>query len=312
MARKLALLFTFFVAIMLFTAAYNIYQNNKAVKWPDNQQIDSALVKSIEWLQTNKSAIESDHNPALWWMLKEASEISDKTDLVEIYAHYKKSFLDKQSLNMWSPYFTAYYKPEVPDILLMRSLRDYQIFFIYALSCDEDLGTEPVIQKQLEADFCSLHYLHPRCTTHQQMGVRLLKKRNCGNQEKLSFLSSELIDVIHTELFWDFRVGDAYLQRSLMLAEAGRIDLIKPVWIQRILKAQNLDGGWDDIHPIFTFVDGTIIGLSSMLPVLEQSKSDFHATAQGIWLLSLLQQYNLKQTITQSNTSVSTMGTNSI
>lgn len=279
MIRKLIILFVLAAITLLSTISYSIYQNNKNVTWPDNQQIDSALVEAIKWLQENQSAIESDHNSALWWMLKEASEISDKTDLPEIYAHYKKSYLDKQPLNIWSPYFTPYYKPVVPDILQMENFRAYQLFFVYALSCDDDLASEPVILKQIESGFCSLHYLHPRCVTHQQMGVRLLQKRNCGDQAQLASLSSELIDIIHSELTWDFRVGDAYLQRNLMLAEAGRIDLIKPVWIQRILEAQNPDGGWDDVHPIMTLMGGKILGLSSTKPVLRRAKSSFHATA---------------------------------
>jgi hypothetical protein len=301
MTRKLILLFVFFIIFILLTVAYNVHLNNRDTQWPDNQQIDSTLIKSIGWLQANQSTIEKDHNSALWWMLKEASEITDKPELAEIYTHYKRTYLDRRPLNIWSPYFTPFYKPEAPDILEMIDLHDYQIFFIYALSCDDELATEPVIQKQLESSFCSLHFLHPRCITHQQIGVRLLQKGNCGDQTKLITLSSELIDTIQTELTWDFRVGDAYLQRNLMLAEAGRIDLIKPVWIQRILEAQNPDGGWDDIHPIITLMDDKIFGLTSMLPTFKKSKSTFHATAQGIWLLSLLQQ--------RGNDKVPTMGT---
>jgi len=124
--------------------------------------------------------------------------------------------------------------------------------------------------------------------------VRLLQRSNCGDQKKLASLSSELLDIIHTELSWDFRVGDAYLQRNLMLAEAGRLDLIKPVWIQRILDEQNPDGGWDDVHSILPLGGNIVFGLSSKLPVIKKEKSGFHATAQGVWLLSLLQRHYKK------------------
>lgn len=287
MTRKLIALFAIIVILILLTGFYNISLNNREVSWPDRQQLDSALVKAIDWLHANQSVIETNHNFALWWMMKEASDISDKPDLDSIYAHYRSSVLDKHALDVWSSFFTPYYKPDVPDMYMIQDLLDYQIFFIYSLSCDANLAAEAVIQKQLKADFCNLYFLRSRCATHQQLAVRLQQQRNCGDQKKLASLSSELIDIIHTKQIWDFRVGDAYLQRNLVLAEAGRIDLIKPVWIQRILDAQNPDGGWDDIHPIANLGEYTT-GLSSTMPVIKKPDSTFHATAQGVWLLSLL------------------------
>lgn len=301
MIRKLTLLFVSFIVLMLLIVAFNLYLNNKDAQWPDNQQIDSALIKSIEWLKTNQSTIESIHSPGPWWILKEASDITDKPELIEIFSHYKTNYLDRRPPNIWTPYFQPTFKPRAPDILEILDLEKYQIFFIYALTCGTDLASEPLVQQQGKADFCSPYFLHPRCVTHQQMGVRLLQRSNCGDQEKLASLSSELVNIIHFEITWDFRVGDAYIQRNLMLAEAGRMDLIKAVWIQRILEAQNPDGGWDDIHPIISFRDNNIFGLSSKLPTFKNSKSNFHATSQAIWLLSLLQQY--------ANNKISTMGT---
>jgi hypothetical protein len=288
MARKIILLLLLFIVFMIFTAAYNIYLNNIDAPWPDNQKIDSALIKSIKWMQTNQSTIESDHKPGPWWMLKEASNISDKPELAEIYTHYKITYLDKQPPNIWTPYFEPNFKPKAPDILEIMDLDKYQIFFVYALTCGNDLGSLPLVKKQGNADFCSPYFLHPRCVTHQQMGVRLLQRTNCGNQEKLASLSSELVNIIHSQLTWDFRVGDLYLQRNLILAESSRVDLIKPIWIQRILEAQNSDGSWDDVY--------SIPGLGE-----NSEKSTFHTTAQGVWLLSLLQQHG--------NDEVSTLGT---
>jgi len=288
MLKKSLIFTTLSIFFILIVYAYSFYQNNKDMKFPENSEIRNSLNKSINWLESNRKTIESNNNPALWWMIKEASEASRIEELNAIYDNYEEKYLQKNPPNIWTPYFSKYYKPNVPDILQLRNLRDYQIFFIYALSCDNDLKSEPVIQKQLKVDFCSFHFLHPRCITHQLMGIRLMQQRNCGENELLQSVSSELTDIIQKELTWDFRVGDAYIQRTLMLAESGKFNLIKPVWINRILDAQNADGGWDDIHPFLTFHNGKILGLSSTLPVLKHSKSDFHATAQGIWLLSLL------------------------
>ncbi len=273
------------VAVVMFIG-YSLYQNNRDTVMPAAGELQVSLDRAIDWLYDHQHDIMQQHNPALWWMLKEASEINDSEKLKAFYQQYKTGVLDRQPKNIWTPYFTRGYKPYVPDILQLGRLRPYQLFFIYALSCDSDLEAEPVIRQQFEADFCGMHFLQPRCTTHQLMGIRLLQQRNCGQHEQLA---GELLDTIETELFWDFRVTDSYLQRALMLAESGRFDRLKPVWIQRILDAQMDDGDWSDFDSVIDFA-GLHLGFTSALPRLGAKASDFHATAQGIWLMTLLLQ----------------------
>jgi hypothetical protein len=73
-------------------------------------------------------------------------------------------------------------------------------------------------------------------------------------------------------------------------------DAIKPIWIQRIIEAQNPDGGWNDLQPVLTLSDTKLIGWSSTLPRYASTKSEFHATAQGIWLMALLLQHEREKT----------------
>ena len=51
--------------------------------------------------------------------------------------------------NLLTPLFDKFYRPNVPDIVLLSSLQDYKIFLFYGLSCDSDLASEPVIQQQM-------------------------------------------------------------------------------------------------------------------------------------------------------------------
>ncbi len=266
--------------------AYSLYQNNRDVDMPQAGELQSSLDRAVDWLHNNRQTIMQQHNPALWWMLKEASDIHPSPRLRDFYQQYKTAYLDKQRRNIWTPYFIPGYRPYVPDIVELDRLHPYQLFFIYALSCDADLETEAVIRQQFQADFCGMHFLQPRCTTHQLMGVRLLQQRNCGQHEQLA---AQLLDTIETELTWDFRVTDSYLQRALMLAESGQYARIKPVWIQRILQAQMPDGGWSDFDPIID-IGRLSPGFTSTLPRIGAKPSDFHASAQGIWLMALLLQ----------------------
>ena len=133
-----------------------------------------------------------------------------------------------------------------------------------------------------------MHYLHPRCVTHQLMGLRFMQRYQCGYDETVQTTIDALQQVVISELTWDFRVGDAYIQRVLMLADTGAYISLKPVWIKNILNAQNADGSWDDLHPILNLTNGKILAYTSLLPTIKKPKADFHASAQAIWLLSLL------------------------
>ncbi len=184
--------------------------------------------------------------------------------------------------------FDELYRPRIPDLLLLPKMADYQYFFLYSLSCDANLGSEPVIQKQLSPDFCSLHYIHPRCVTHQLMGLRFMQRYQCGYNDTVNTTIAELQEVVVSELTWDFRVGDAYIQRVLMLVDTGAVHKVKHVWLKNILEAQNSDGSWDDLHPVINLGDGKVLALTSTLPKIKRPHADFHATAQAIWLLSML------------------------
>jgi len=276
-----AFIVLFLIVIVAFAVA--VYQNNKITTSPTIAELQSSLDDAIEWLYINQQSIIREHNTALWWMLKEATDISDNNRLRVFYQKYKSNYLDKKPDNVWTPFFKPHYKPYVPPGITEK-LHDYQILFAYGLSCDKYLGEKSIIHKQLNLDFCRNHFFHPRCVTHQQMGIRLLQQRSCGDYGQLS---TKLLDIIETEITWDFRVTDVYLQRALMLAEGGKISSLKPIWQKRILDAQMQDGGWSDFFPLLS-LGNKQIGFTSTLPAFGPKQSNFHTTAQGIWLMALL------------------------
>ena len=267
---------------------WQVANNNRNVTPASHALIEQHFIKAVAWLESNYTDVENVQNPVLWWMIKQAAEVSDNEVLKNIYSNYKKTHLDSNPPNLSTPMFDRFYRPRMPDISLLSGLQDYQLFFFYALSCNEDLGSEVVIQNQMQPGFCTLHYLHPRCITHQLMGLRFMQRHQCGYDDLVQETINELQNDVISELTWDFRVADAYIQRVLMLADTGAYSRIKPVWIHNILAAQNSDGSWDDLHPIITLDNDTVLAFTSTLPAVRKIQADFHATAQGIWLLSLL------------------------
>ena len=286
--KKILYLFTLLIILLFVFTGWNIWQNNRNVPETSQAEIQYHLSRSVDWLDSNYSNIENIQNPILWWMIKQAGIESNDERLINIFSKYKKEHLDKIPANLSTPMFNKFYRPNVPDMISLSSLRDYQLFFFYGLSCDSELGSEPVIQQQMSSGFCSAHYLQPRCITHQLMGLRFMQRYQCGYDSKVSATIDELQKDVVSELTWDFRVGDAYIQRVLMLVDTGAYDQVKSVWISNILKAQNADGSWDDLHPILYLGNDYVFAHTSTFPKIRKPKAGFHATAQAIWLLSLL------------------------
>jgi hypothetical protein len=282
--KLLVILLLLMGVVMLAAYGTGVMRNHNAATMPTRAQLQQSLDRAIGWLQANAGTLRQDHNPALWWMIKEASERSGDPALREFFDAYDRSYLSRKPRTVWTLFFEPHYKPFVPDINMLASLQNYQLFFLYALSCDKALSEETVIKQQLDVDFCSMHLLQPRCVTHQLMGVRFLHRRNCGDHRQLS---SDLADVILSQLFWDFRVTDSYAQRLLMLAESGHADRINGNWVRRLLIAQQADGGWADFHSVLT-VGGRSLGWTTMRPAIGPKPSEYHTTAQAVWLLTLL------------------------
>ena len=57
-------------------------------------------------------------------------------------------------------------------------------------------------------------------------------------------LMPRLAERIAQEAALDFRVTDLYLQRIVCLLLAGRADLVRPRLVERVLAAQQINGGW--------------------------------------------------------------------
>lgn len=75
-----------------------------------------------------------------------------------------------------------------------------------------------------------------------------------------------------TQLTWDVRVVDVYLQRVLMLVDSGARSRVKPVWLSRVLKAQSKDGGWSAFQALIQVGPELAMGFSSAVIGLGVSK----------------------------------------
>jgi hypothetical protein len=257
-----------------------------------------SLEESISWLKTHESDVLNDNNVMLWRMVRDAADIGGDPYLNALYNSAYERYRDSAwSANAWGPVL-APGTPMASDIRIgnVSRLPDYNKFFMYAATCSQRLASEAAVQQQMSPTLCSVfptmsNLFSPPCATHQLMGFMLMREHRCISTVDVDLRISLLQQRITRELNVDFRVTDVYLQRVLMLYWTGAANLVQPVWLNKILKQQQTDGGWSDQHTIAKLCGDQILafgGYGSGFVTMRRAPSNFHTTAQGILLLTLV------------------------
>lgn len=275
--------------------------NNSEVPFPSHVEIEQSQLKAIDWIKVHESEVLDTENPVLWWMLRDSAALSGNAYLASLYAKYYERYLAHNPTNAWHHLFD-----QESDVWIrmyaIDQLPDYNLLFLYGLSCDPALRKESKVARLLRVDSCgSIHSLHyfrnPACATHQLMGVHFMQQRRCEDDIRTGTLIRALQDKIVVEATWDFRgVVDSYIQKILMLAESGAAERIKPIWLKRVINAQRGDGGWDDFDEIVRLDTDRSFGWSGWSAHgwmwVRHPKSNLHTTAQGLYLMSLLKSHS--------------------
>ena len=267
---------------------YLFWQNNRTVAMPDRQQFESHFQYAVQWMEANRADVEASNNRMLWWMVKRAAEISHDPVLERFYADYKRTQLDEKKPTVWRPLFDTWYRTRLPPIEIFSSYPDYNLLFLYGLSCDRNWREEPIIQAQFDAGYCPPGFVKPACATHHLMGVRFMQQHHCLPDDELEAMSQALLSTIERQLVWDPRAVDVYIQRVMMMVDSAAREQVQPVWITQVLQAQNRDGGWGGFDPLFPLTASLSFGMGPHFFGIQRERSDFHATAQGVLLLALL------------------------
>lgn len=299
MLKKISLLMAVIVMMLPAMYLYGVYQNNRDVPLPEISEMQQQYEQSIQWLVNHEGGILSQNNPMIWWMLYEVQKISPDErieKLIDTYFERNKQL----KLSPWGPLFDGEQHRTLGAYAVV-GLPYYNQHFIYALNCGEDIAAElDLVARQNDASFCyQAEYIYrPACITHQLMGINFLNKKQCHLLPDIDQVGLSLREGILTQLTWDIRIVDVYLQRVLMLLITGAEDHVKPVWVQQVLDQQLADGGWGNFDALLAIGGGRSLGFSARLLSLGSEKSSFHATAQGVYILAYLigKQNNLNNT----------------
>jgi len=255
---------------------------------PGDDELEQALESGIAWLVENREKVLGHNNHVLWWLVQQAAMRTRDPRLEDLFTRYFDRYMGIPGTSIWRPLFKPGSWVPVRYDQIQR-LPYYNWHMIYAITCDAELGSLPEIAEQNTAGYCSRYLLKPACATHQLMGLRFMLLRECGDQDQLATSIASVSYAVRRQLVWDVRVVDVYIQRVMMLVETGNQELVKPVWVSNILDAQLEDGGWTNKQPLVEVPGNMYLGFTGRgVGIFREQKGDFHATAQGVYLLSLL------------------------
>jgi len=248
--------------------------------------------RASAWIQRNREAVLRENNPMLWLFVREASRLAGDRQL-EALADVYQQRSTRDNLSRFFFDSAGIEQMRLQRVDLSGWGAPYQALFAYGITCNSPLRFDPQVESMLSPAACETGHAwlrNPWCRTHQLMGLRFVQKNHCNPDEETARTIATVQDGILSELRWDYRVEDAYLQKVWTLIESGRRSEVRAVWVRRILAAQETDGGWTGADVMAPLPGGrALFWEGGMRPRMGPSpQSNFHATAQGLYLMALL------------------------
>jgi hypothetical protein len=265
---------TGFLLVGVAGLALLILNNNISLSHPSRGtfafQLDRATERGTNWLDAHSVAIM--RNAALVYMVVDMADMSGDVRLRRFVNGYLQNpFIPS---DVWRRMVDAKAEIRSPTRTELDRWAEYQRWMAY--------GVAPNLVQLADTEradmFSTDKYIWGK-RTHQLIALILYRKHG-ENSQIVHNLIDHLCEGIAFEANWDIRVTDLYLQRIAFLLAAGRPDLVKQRWVERILAGQEEDGGWKESW------HGWGPGLFAF-NVPDRWPSD-HATVQGMWIVYML------------------------
>jgi hypothetical protein len=282
----------FLALLLLLACAYGsvVLVTNHSRPMPSLAVITEARLSAAGWILAHRDAVLNDDNPILWSMVARSAALTNDPALLALVDEYLRRSLVPRTSDPFRKLFGLTYPGKMLGLGGLERVQDYQVFFLYALTCDPQIIALARVAAQLDPQFCpDRQPLRPACTTHQLMGLRLAEDYGCLPAGSMAETRAVLLNRIERQLFWDVRLVDTYIQRALMLTdERGPAAAGAPA-LHNILEMQMPDGGWSRSQPMVPIGRGKWLGVTESGLGSVEKRGQFHATAQVLLLLSLVE-----------------------
>ena len=234
-------------------------------------QLTNGIYLGTTWTREHAQDLLTRPNAALFHMITDMAHIANNDVMMALSATY----LRQPDHSIWRRLSDKNRPVDAPSVEKAQKLQDYQRWILYAVDpVKTPLGPEERT-RMFDPEMHSSGSL-----THQLFALKIYRDFQ-GPTTDLDALIDHLCERIAREAVIDFRVSDLYLQRVAFLLAAGRPDLVKRRWVERILANQRDDGGWT--YPWYWWGPG----LFRFHTHLQSSTA--HPTIQGLWALYQIQ-----------------------
>lgn len=251
-----------------------LYSNNNVSMMDEEQfsrRVDVGIARAREWLVAHRAAVVKKKNVPLMRMLQYCDELQHDP----LYEGIVDEFVQRPARGSFQKRLIDANHP-ISATELNRTIRQSPIdvkWMLYALDPEKAELTEEEHAGMWDGDKWG-----GRVLTHQLWAFIHLPASGDPEgkrQEMITYLSKRIAGQLRS----DMAVVDIYIQKIAFVMLAGHGELISQRWIERVLKNQGEDGGWNDRWMWFWG--------SRWRPYcdLATPASDQHATIQGLWLL---------------------------
>lgn len=239
---RLALL-AIVIVIVLFAVA--VLNNNYSLRHPSRAeftaQMDRAIDSATNWI-VQQPDIQG--NPPMMFMIGDMAQMSGDPRLKS----YIETYLASPRVRIPGRPATWYYAHWVDASVPLPTIPASQVpslgwqdsWFMYATAPDR----VPLPEESRANLFSPTKYSWGTRLHLQLIALDIYRHFN-GPTPELTAVINPVAEGVANDAYWDFRVSDSYEQRSAFILAAGRPDLIRSRWIDRILDNQQSNGAWN-------------------------------------------------------------------
>ncbi len=272
LGRVLGILLLLFVALIAFIVVYNNYSFRQTSRKQFDAQLDRAIDSATNWLDKNRDYYS---NSSLMFMVGDMARMSSDPRLQNIVSEYLASKYVKVPGEPITWYYARMVDPNtpVPDLSAAQAMASgwQPRWNAYATA-----PTRVHLSDDDRADlFSPTKYSWGTRLHIQLLSLDIYRSFN-GPTAELEQSINPIAEGVAKDAFRDFRVNDAYFQRTAFLLGAGRPDLVRSRWVERILENQHENGSWG--YCWYGWCRGALeFRLGDYYPV--------HPTVQAAWAL---------------------------
>jgi hypothetical protein len=243
-------------------------------------QLDRDTELGMEWVVSNQKWINIVSNDKLEYMIANMADLSSDSRPRALVNDY---LTHETGQDFWRRMIDPTAKDRAAGDI--QSWCDYCRWMAYSIAPDQVPLTPDELRNMLSPD----KYVWGS-RTHQLLSLILYRERG-HNSPEVNRVINRVCEGVAREEEWDIRVSDLYLQRVAFLLAAGRPDLVKRRWIERILANQKEDGGWS---PSWHGIGPNLFEFHYQV-----DQTTPHASVQGVWALYMIK-YRYPQWIAQN------------